>query len=372
VKSVALVLPFALAASLLVGGAACSSSSSSPPCAPGAAGVDTGGAFPSSLSAYCQVSIQNAQVTPSSGVTPYDLNTPLFSDYAVKYRTVWMPAGVSAPYQDTGTFALPVGTVLTKSFGWPADFRDANAPVKWVETRVYVHAASGWKGTSYIWDDAQQNAQVSAGGEIDDFSFIDTSGQTLTPHYLIPSQSECPKCHANDGSAVPLGPRAEQINKDFAYSTGTENELAHWAKAGLLSGAPTPSAAPVMPVWDDPTTGSVDARARAYLQANCSYCHDGNGEARTTGLVLLETETSPSALGECKPPIAAGKAAQGETYDIVPGQPDQSILIYRVTSTEPSIAMPEIGRSLEHVECVALLTQWIAGMTGMCASATGP
>lgn len=360
-RNLALVLSLAGGATL---SGACGSSSA--PCAPGAAGVDTGGAFPSSLSAYCQVSIQSAAVTPTSGVTPYDLNTPLFSDYAVKYRTVWIPKGESAPYQDTGTFDLPVGTVLTKSFGWPADFRVANAPVKWVETRVYVHAVTGWKGTAYIWNDAQDDAQVSAGGQIDDISFIDTSGQTLTAHYLIPSQSECPKCHANDGTPTPLGPRADQINKDFAYATGTENELAHWTRLGLLSGAPAPSAAPVMPVWDDPTTGSVDARARAYLHANCSYCHDGDGEARTTGLVLLDTETNPMALGECKPPVAAGKAAQGETYDIVPGQPGQSILIYRVTSTEPSIAMPEIGRSLEHVEGVQLLSDWIAAMTGSC------
>ena len=357
----------AAAASLAEG---CSSSSA--PCTPGAAGVDTGGAFPSSLSAYCQVDIQNAQVTPSAGVTPYDLNTQLFSDYAVKYRTVWMPSGASAPYQTTGTFDFPVGTVLTKSFGWPADFRVAGAPVKWVETRVYVHAASGWKGSAYIWDDAQQTATVSAGGEIDDISFIDTSGQSLTAHYLVPSQAQCAKCHANDGSPVPLGPRVDQINRDFAYSTGTENELAHWTKLGLVKGAPAPAQAPVMPVWNDPTTGTTEARARAYLQANCSYCHDGNGEARTTGLVLLDTNTDTTSLGACKSPIAAGKAAAGQQYDIVPGQPGQSILIYRVTSILPSIAMPEIGRSLEHVEGVQLLSDWVTGMTGSCPSASGP
>jgi uncharacterized repeat protein (TIGR03806 family) len=358
---VACVVGLAVAASL---SGACGSSGA--PCTPGAAGVDTGGVFPSSLSAYCQVSIQNAQVTPTTGVTPYDLNTPLFSDYAVKYRTVWLPPGASATYQATDTFDFPVGTVLTKSFGWPADFRVAGAPVKWLETRVYIHAASGWKGSAYIWDDAQHDAQVSPGGEIDDVSFIDTSGQSLTAHYLVPSQSECSKCHANDGSPTPLGPRADQINRDFAYTTGTENELLHWSKLGLVKGAPAPAQAPVMPVWNDPTTGTTEARARAYLQANCSYCHDGDGEARTTGLVLLDTNTNPMSLGVCKGPIAAGKAAAGQQYDIVPGQPGQSILIYRVTSTLPSVAMPEIGRSLEHVEGVQLLSDWITSMTGTC------
>ena len=106
--------------------------------------------------------------------------------------------------------------------------------------------------------------------------------------------------------------------------------------------------------------------------ANCSYCHNGNGEARTTGLVLLDTNTDTTSLGACKSPIAAGKAAAGQQYDIVPGQPGQSILIYRVTSILPSIAMPEIGRSLEHVEGVQLLSDWVTGMTGSCPSASGP
>ncbi len=361
-RSLALVGSLAAAAAL---SGACSSSPSAP-CTPGAAGVDTGGAFPSSVSAFCQVSIQNAEVSPSSGVTPYDLATPLFSDYAVKYRTVWMPSGASVAYQTTGTLDFPVGTVLTKSFGWPADFRVANAPVNWVETRVYVRTSTGWKGSAYIWDAAQHDAQVSAGGEIDDFSFIDTSGQTLSAHYLVPSQAECPKCHANDGSPTPLGPRVDQLNKTFAYSTGSENELAHWARLGLLKGAPSPAQAPAMPIWNDPSTGSVEVRARAYLQANCSYCHDGDGEARTTGLVLLDTEMATTSLGICKMPIAAGKAAEGMSYDIVPGHPEQSILVYRMTSTTPSIAMPEIGRSLEHVEGVQLISDWISGLSGSC------
>ena len=103
-------------------------------------------------------------------------------------------------------------------------------------------------------------------------------------------------------------------------------------------------------------------RARAYLQANCSYCHNGNGEARTTGLVLSNNPGNDAyALGICKPPVAAGKAAENEHYDIVPGHPEQSILLYRMQSTAPSIMMPEIGRSLEHVEAAQLVSDWIAG-----------
>jgi hypothetical protein len=102
------------------------------------------------------------------------------------------------------------------------------------------------------------------------------------------------------------------------------------------------------------------------MHANCSYCHNGDGEARTTGLVLLYSETDPATYGVCKSPVAAGKAAANQQYDVVPGQPSQSILIYRVTATQPMIAMPEIGRSLEHVEAVQLLTDWVTGLPGSC------
>jgi uncharacterized repeat protein (TIGR03806 family) len=319
------------------------------------------------------VSIESGAVVPKAGVVPYDLNTPLFSDYATKYRTVWLPPGTSVTYTASGRFELPVGSVVTKSFGFPADARSATSPVSWAETRVLVRGPGGWKGTSYVWDPDLKDAQISVGGEILEPTFIGTEGQTEAPNYLIPSQSQCHKCHDDSGTMYTLGPSAEQLNRVFAYSTGPENELAHWSRLGILKGAPSPSQAPVLPVWDDPTTGDVTARARAYLQANCGYCHDGGGgEARTSGLVLTGTETDSYALGICKTPVAAGKAAQGEQFDVVPGHPEQSILIYRVTATEPSLAMPELGRSLEHIEGVALLSDWVTALAQTAAPCPSP
>jgi uncharacterized repeat protein (TIGR03806 family) len=360
----------AFTAAVALGGvaAACGSTQETgPACQPGAAGVDKGSDFAPSLDAYCMISVADGAVVPSASVTPYDVNTPLFSDYAVKSRTVWLPPSTSVSYSAQGRFEFPTGTVITKSFGFPADFRVAAAPAKWIETRVLVRAASGWTGASYVWDDAQKSAQLSPGGDIVSFSFVDTTGQTRSPSYLVPSQAECKKCHANDGDMITLGPGAAQLNRDFAYASGTENELTHWSRAGLLTGAPSPAQAPRLPVWDDPTTGDTAARARAYLQANCSYCHNGSGEARTTGLVLADDAGAGGyALGLCKPPVAAGKAAANERYDIVPGHPEQSILVYRMQSTAPSIMMPEIGRSLEHVEAVELVSEWISGLAGGC------
>lgn len=359
---IARAVGFAALVGLAALGGACDDGGTVAKCVPGTAGADRG-PFPSSLDSYCMVTLQNGNVTANDGVTPYDLQTPLFSDYAVKYRTVWMPPGASVSYVEDARFEFPVGTVITKSFGFPADFRDASAPVKWIETRVLVHGIKGWKGTTYRWDDAQQNATIEPGGEVLDFTFVDTNGKTQSPNYLVPSQAECPKCHGNDGTVITLGPWADQLNRDLTYPDGLkENELAHWSRIGILKGAPSPTLAPVLPAAFDSTSGDVASRARAYLQANCAYCHSAGGEARTTGLDLEYTETDSMHLGLCKMPVAAGKAAEGMYYDVVPGHPEQSILVYRMQSTEAAVAMPELGRSLEHAEAVQLVSEWIASM----------
>src|ERR1039457_3206393 len=62
--------------------------------------------FPTKLSAWRLFIGGPAALRPNAGVLPYDLNTPLFSDYATKYRFVWMPPGTSAPYSDTEAFEI--------------------------------------------------------------------------------------------------------------------------------------------------------------------------------------------------------------------------------------------------------------------------
>ena len=60
--------------------------------------------------------------------------------------------------------------------------------------------------------------------------------------------------------------------------------------------------------------------------------------------------------------MAAGRGSGSHDFDIAPGDPDGSIMIYRLDSLEPGISMPEVGRTLVHREGVTLLRQWIAEM----------
>jgi uncharacterized repeat protein (TIGR03806 family) len=169
-------------------------------------------------------------------------------------------------------------------------------------------------------------------------------------------------CHENNKVMQPIGPTARGLNRTFDYAGGPENQLAHWAKAGILEGAPEPQDAPRMAVWNDPATGTLDQRARAWLEANCAHCHNPAGPARTSGLDLRAVEDDWAKAGVWKMPIAAGRGSGGRLYDIIPGKPDQSILVYRMESTEPGVMMPELGRRLTHAEGIALVREWIAGM----------
>lgn len=347
-KIVAVVAVAALASAAL----GCSGRGS---CTPGGDGTYTTALY-DKLSDYCMVDIQNGDVVAHAGVTPYDQTTPLFSDYATKRRTVWMPPGTSATYNADGPFDFPAGTIVTKSFGWNG---------KWVETRVLVRSATGWTGSSYLWNDDQSEATYQPGGTFVTLSFTEPDGTPVTTDYLVPNKNECIKCHEDLGTIVPIGLRADRINRDYAYATGTENQITHWSNAGILSGAPTPDLAPVLATFSD-TSLPTETRARAYLAANCAHCHNATGEARNTGLLLGSDVTDPYRLGACKSPVATGKASGTFSYDVVPGQPDQSIMIYRMKASTPSIAMPEIGRSLVDTDGVAVVSAWITGLPGTC------
>jgi hypothetical protein len=74
---------------------------------------------PAKLSDWQMVYADGGKLALNTGVIPYDLNTPLFSDYAHKLRTIWMPSGMAAIYDANATFDFPVGTVITKTFYYP-------------------------------------------------------------------------------------------------------------------------------------------------------------------------------------------------------------------------------------------------------------
>jgi uncharacterized repeat protein (TIGR03806 family) len=364
-----------VATSLLLGGAlaiGCGAPMPRPPeppprserCTPGGDGSYTEAPF-AKLSDYCLLALEGGAITPLAGLV-YELNTPLYSDGATKLRTVWIPGDQHAVFDAEGPMIFPEGTILTKSFGFAADRRRPTEAVTWIETRVLIRTATTWHAFTYVWNAEQTDAKISYAGGARHLAFIDTDGAMKSSNYLVPNKNQCAQCHRS-GEMLALGPTARNLNRTRAYPEGRENQLLHWARIGILSGAPSdPRTVPALPAYDDATTGSTTARARAYLEVNCSHCHNPLGSARTTGLYLGGAELDPLRLGLCKSPVAAGEATGGFSYDVVPGDPDRSIMIFRMRATSPGAAMPLIGRSLVHQAGVALIADWIAGLAGSC------
>jgi Asp/Glu/hydantoin racemase len=118
-----------------------------------------------------------------------------------------------------------------------------------------------------------------------------------------------------------------------------------------------------LPVWSArKASDPAGPLARAYLDVNCAHCHQPGGGASNSGLDLRWEQADPHAYGIMKRPVAAGRGAGDRDFSIVPGHTEQSILLYRMDSAEPGIAMPELGRSSIDHEGVALVGRWIAEM----------
>ncbi len=75
--------------------------------------------YPTRLGDWSVVYIDGRRLALNKGVVPFDLNTPLFSDYAHKLRTLWMPPGETARYRPGQSFDFPVGTIFSKTFYYP-------------------------------------------------------------------------------------------------------------------------------------------------------------------------------------------------------------------------------------------------------------
>ena len=300
------------------------------------------------------------ELQPAQGVLPYDLNTPLFSNYAEKLRFIKLPEGAAAVYSDTAEFELPVGTYLIKNFYYPTDFRDETKGRRIIETRIMANTENGWQSWPYIWNDAQTDAVYDPAGETKTVTYINASGKSVTTPYLVPNKNQCKGCHIKSGNMLPIGIAARHLNKDYNYNGTNLNQLQHWAALGMLQGLPAHN----VPANADYAnqSQSIEQRARAYLDINCGHCHRATGPASTSGLFLDIQEANTTRLGIYKTPVAAGRGSGNLKYDIVPGKPDESILVYRMHATDPGIAMPELGREQIHKEGIAVIKEWIRQM----------
>ncbi|MEN8860266.1 SO2930 family diheme c-type cytochrome [Qipengyuania flava] len=303
--------------------------------------VIAGTGLPRTLSAYGFFKDARAQ-EPAVRVTPYRLNTPLYSDGADKLRFLYLPDGTPMGADGEGLLNIPVGAALIKTFAF-----GEGAERRLIETRVLLHRTDGWLALPYLWNEEQTDARLAiAGARVD---VTTPQGEAIS--YRVPNKNQCKDCHGLDGVVVPIGPKARNLSHEW---------LGAMVAAGRLD--TVPQDAGTLPLWEAREGVYLTSAARAYLDVNCAHCHRPGATASNSGLDLRWEQGDPYKLGIGKRPVAAGRGAGGHLFDIVPGSPDSSILAYRMASPEPGVAMPELGKATVDEEGLTIVRRWIEEM----------
>ena len=312
--------------------------------------------FPNKLSEF-NFFIDNSAQVPHEKVVPYELISTLFSDYSYKQRWVYVPTNQKATYYiESSVFDFPVGSALIKTFYYPIDERDPSQGMNLLETRLLLRKENGWEAVSYAWNDEQDEAFKKIAGKTINVSWTNFLGEEEDVRYRVPNVNQCKECHAADDKITPIGPKARNINKDFKYEEGEFNQLDYWMTKQIIDSYPLELVSPVD--WSDESQ-NINDRVRSYLDVNCGHCHSPTGNANSTGLYLHLDETRDIHLGVYKKPVATGRGSGGLKYSIVPGKPEESILLHRMISLDPGVMMPESGRALSHNEAVEMVREWI-------------
>ncbi|MCY4264444.1 MAG: hypothetical protein OXE78_06275 [Gammaproteobacteria bacterium] len=332
---------------------------------------------PLRLSAWNLFDLSADSLNPAPQTQVFRPANQLFSDYAQKLRTLWIPNGTQASLVND-EIDYPVGTVISKTFYYHTDESGAliMSPEsidrsialdnnRLLETRLLVRRNEGWKAFPYVWNEDQTEAFLRVAGSSQSLSLKSDIGN-LDFVYFVPNENQCAGCHVTnhpDGELHPLGAIASQLTANIDYPAGNgTSQIDDLIARGWLNYSPE-QATPVS--WRD-ESAALEDRALAYLDMNCGHCHNPEGTADTSNLILDGNHGQLFSMGLCKPPVAAGGGTGKLRYGIVPGQPQQSILLYRMQSIAPDEMMPELGRSLPHSEGIDLVNQWIAQLPGSC------
>lgn len=348
----------------------------------------------------------------ADGLIRYSVNSPLWSDGAIKARWIALPPtmienGKEVPARiDLRTnrgWNFPDNTVLVKSFGLEMTEGDP-ASQKWIETRFLTKQQGEWVGYSYAWNDEQTDGQlVENDGRDHDFEIRTADGGVTKQAWRYPSRTECMVCHSRAANFV-LGPTTLQMNKDHDYGGVVDNQLRVLEKLGVLRvnwksdfladfrkrleregtsrsdidkqinqmtasrnqrGAGVSTLLIKSPEEYDALVDPYDAaakldlRARSYLHANCSVCHieAGGGNAQMN----LEYAATREKLNIFDVPPLHHKFSIDNARLVAPGDPDHSVLLHRVSIRDRG-QMPQLATSIVDERAVEMLRDWIRSL----------
>lgn len=323
---------------------------------------------------------------PNSRGLAYDLSVPLFTDYASKYRFVFVPENQTATFHASEVFEFPVGSVLTKTFTLPSDTRNRGVENEdIVETRLLIRRERGWVSLPYVWNADKTDAEFDQTGELVPASILH-NGETLNFDYGVPNQQACTSCHqfnpngTNDaytdgnGNIVdptpaffsPIGPKARFLNKDYDYGSGAENQLQKWVSEGLLASIPDAGTIQNTPIFNDDvdldsiSPSQVETNAKAWLDINCAHCHREEGSASNVAFNSAYWSDNFDGDGTCAEAVSGADGSISTI--IIPGNAEESLVFHRINTEDAGVSMPPLGREVIHQEGTALVKRWIDNM----------
>ncbi len=330
------------------------------------------GSIPATLSATGAFA-NTAAMTPTAGLVPYSVNTPLWSDAALKQRWAGLATGTTVAFSPTGEWTWPNGTVFIKNFSLGTD--DTNpAVVQRLETRVLVREANGAVyGVTYKWRDDNSDADLVPTAGSSAVITIATAGGTRTQTWYYPAQSDCVTCHTVVSGGV-LGVKSRQLNGLYAYpgSAITDNQLRTWNHLNLFT-APVNEASiasyPALSAVGD-ATATLAQRSRSYLDANCFGCHQPGGSGSLNWDARYDTPLASQGIVGALPVNALGVVG---AHVVTPASTAQSVLFLRLDTIPPDpITMPALARHQIDATAVQTIQSWIGGLTSQSPTVATP
>lgn len=301
-------------------------------------------------------------------VIPYEMRVPFWSDASYKYRWLVIPNDGShdSPaeqihYRNDSLWGFPPGAVLVKHLAYPMDDTDPSV-IRHMETRLIVIDTTGHAyGLTYRWNEQQTDAYLLYEAQSDTLDLQGVNG-TRSFTWFFPGPNDCSACH-NDISKGILGPTTRQLNREAYYpQTGRmANQLTTLTHLGIFDNPPDTNnlgALLVTSAPDDPSATLAD-RARTYLDANCSSCHQpGTG-------ILANFDTRLATPLDSQGLLYEGGYTNLGLHDprlIVPGDLAHSTIFLRMNEVHDPASMPPLAKNMVDSAGVALVAEWIEQM----------
>ena len=306
---------------------------------------------------------------PAADMIPFGVNAELWTDGAHKARFVAIPAGSTITLTDEGPWQLPVGSKIVKAFRLDVVTGTADEPVVTrvpVETRVMVLGSEGWHYYSYMWNDERTDASLMPAGMARVVPYeAEVDGERRAISYQFPDRYSCTTCHGDAPGEV-IGLRTRQLNGRYDYDGVRANQLEALESIGVFT-APLPEDVDALPRQPNPfgKKGTLEQRARAYLDTHCASCHQPGGWTAGDINLDLRYETHLAETNLCGERSLYPYPSGTGQYRLRPGKPEESNILGRmgVEGVGEIGEMPPLGRSIADQEGIALIRAWIESMS---------